>query len=377
MPSKRHFTVSVAPGTLLLVFALVVVGALVPRLADILALLILGLVVAAAMAPLTEGARTRLKLPGGLAPLAVFLLVFGAIGLIILSMAPLVALQANEFAAAFPGIIKRAQASWDFLSTFGRRLGIDIATDEIVAFVSQRASQALKGTASAAGAVLGGMATFGAVLIAAFFLLLDGKLLRAGFVRLFPPDRRPQVDALFEPITARLGAYVRGVLTNMAALGGMLAIGYSIIGLPFGLVIGVLTGLLEIIPVIGGAIGGVVAILVGFTISWKLGLLTVVVFFVAQMLQNNVISPIVMAKAVEMPPVVLLFALLMGSQLLGLTGAIIAVPVAAAVMVLIDQVWVPALERVAVAAPAASVPHGDDAPDGKDAQQLGDPGASG
>lgn len=336
--------VKIAPGTLFLIAAFVVVGILVPRIADTLSLLILGLVVAAALAPLTQWVRDRFRLPRGLAPVVVFLIVFGAVGLLLASLAPIVAIQATEFAEALPGISRRARSSWEWVARAGERFGVRIAADEIVAFVTQRAADALRGTANVAGAFLGGLATVGAVLVTAFFLLLDGAALRAGFVRLFPPAVRARVDAQIDPITLRLGAYVRGVLTNMAALGGMLAIGYSAIGLPFGLVLGILTGLLEIIPVVGGAIGGIFAILLGFTLSWKLGVLTIAVFFAAQILQNNVVSPIVMSKAVEMPPVILLFALILGSQLLGLVGAIIAVPVAAAIMVLIQNVWVPALE---------------------------------
>jgi predicted PurR-regulated permease PerM len=350
---KRQVVISIAPGTLLAIVALVGAGILLPQLAGILSLLTLGLVVAAALVPLDMWAKNKLKLKGALAPLLVFFLVFDAVGLLILSMAPLVALQAGQFAEELPRISAKAQASWTWLLDLGGRFGLAERMDDIVKFLTERASQALRGTATAAGAVLSGMATFASVLLIAFFLLLDGELLRNGFVRLFPVESRRRVDALFDPITARLGAYVRGVLTNMAALGGMLAIGYTIVGLPFGLVIGVLTGLLEIIPVVGGLIGGVVAILVGFTVDLKIGIAAIVVFGIAQVLQNNVISPIVMAKAVEMPPVVLLLALLVGSQLLGLTGAIIAVPVAAAIMVLIDQVWVPAMEGSSLAAPTA------------------------
>ncbi len=344
MPENRQVVVRIAPSTLFLIAAGVVAGIFVPKIADTLALLILGLVVAAALAPLTQTVRDRFRLKGGLAPVIVFLSVFGTVGLILISLAPIIALQAAEFADQLPGIANRARASWEWVAQLGNRFGLRIATDEVVAFVTGRAADALRGTANVAGAFLGGLATAGAVLVTSFFLLLDGLELRKGFVRLFPPAYRAQVDALVDPITVRLGAYVRGVLTNMAALGVMLAIGYSIIGLPFGMVTGLLTGLLEIIPVVGGSIGGIFAILLGFTMSWKLGLLTVLVFFVAQMLQNNVVSPIVMSKAVEMPPVILLFSLIIGSQLLGLTGAIIAVPVAAALMVLIQNVWVPAVE---------------------------------
>lgn len=355
MLDSRHVVIKIAPSTLLLIVAIVVTGILVPRIADTVALLILGLVVAAALAPLTQSVRERFRLPSGVAPIVVFLIVFGAVGLLLASLAPIIALQAAEFAQALPGIAARARASWDWVAQIGGRFGIHVAADEVVAFVTQRAADALRGTANVAGAFLGGLATAGAVLVTAFFLLLDGKTLRSGLVRLFPLSARARVDAQIDPITLRLGAYVRGVLTNMAALGGMLAIGYSVIGLPFGLVIGVLTGLLEIIPVVGGTIGGVFAILLGFTMSWKLGLLTVLVFAIAQVLQNNVISPIVMSKAVEMPPVILLFALIIGSQLLGLPGAIIAVPVAAAIMVLIQNVWVPALEGELPEAPGSHV----------------------
>ncbi|MBM3273626.1 MAG: AI-2E family transporter, partial [Candidatus Sericytochromatia bacterium] len=219
---KRQVVISIAPGTLFAVVALVGAGILLPQLAGILSLLTLGLVVAAALVPLDLWARNKLRLKGALPPLLVFFLVFNAVGLLIGSMAPLVALQAGQFAEELPRIFAKAQASWAWLLDIGGRFGLAERMDDVIKFLTERASQALRGTAAAAGAVLSGMATFASVLLIAFFLLLDGDLLRNGFVRLFPIESRHRVDALFDPITARLGAYVRGVLTNMAALGGML-----------------------------------------------------------------------------------------------------------------------------------------------------------
>lgn len=336
--------ITISTATLFKVAAFIGVGLLLPKVADILVLVFLALVVAAALAPMSTQVQKQFKFPAALAPVVVFLAVFGLIGVVLMSMAPLVALQADQFANALPAMADRARESWAWLSRLGLRFGLSIATDQIISFATERAAIWLKSTAAIAAAVVDGLVTLGVILLGSLFFLIDARVLKNGLLKLFPRDVRPQVEALLEPIAASLGAWVRGVLTNLSVLAGMLAIGWSVAGLPFGLVLGVLAGFADIIPVVGSTTLFLIALGVSFTVSLKMVALTAGVFIVAQLIQNNFVSPIVMARSVEMPPVVLLFALLIGSAILGVKGAIIAVPMAAVVMVLIENLWIPAAE---------------------------------
>jgi len=208
------------------------------------------------------------------------------------------------------------------------------------------------GTATLAHGVLGvGKAIFDlvaaaiVVIILSVYLLADLPRVKRGLYRLAPRSRRPRMVLLTDEILTRVGGYVLGnLLTSFIAGAGTWA--WAVIfGIPYALLLGLLVGLLDLIPVVGSTIGGVIVALIALTVSPTIAIATAVFYIVYRFLEDYLLTPRVMARTVDVPGVLTVIATLIGGTLLGIVGALIAIPVAAAVKLLIEELAIPTLDR--------------------------------
>jgi predicted PurR-regulated permease PerM len=190
------------------------------------------------------------------------------------------------------------------------------------------------------GALQGVIGVFGrlvTVLLLPFYMLLEAETLKRTFLGFFPREKRLRVHRVIDDVTVKVGAWLGGQLLLAFVIGTTAAIGLWILGVPYFYVLGLIAGLGEMIPVIGPLLAAIPAILVGLTVSPQTALLVAVYFAIQQLVENNVLVPRVMQKQVGVSAVTILIALLIGSQLLGFVGAILAVPTAAIVQVLLQE----------------------------------------
>lgn len=190
------------------------------------------------------------------------------------------------------------------------------------------------------GAVMGiGGGIFGLVtiLILTFYMLVDADTLRDNWLRLFPTRNRAQVAAASSDITVKVSAWLGGQLVLAVVIGTTSAIGLWLMGIPYFYVLALLSGVGELIPVVGPILSAIPAVAVAATVSWNKVLLVVIFFVVQQQFENHVLVPKVMARQVGVSAVTVIVALLIGGKLLGIVGAILAVPTAAIFQVLLVE----------------------------------------
>ncbi len=194
----------------------------------------------------------------------------------------------------------------------------------------------LGGTASAVGAIIAALI----VPVFAFYLLYDFDVIVAKVGELIPPRHRPQTNSFFRDVDSVLGQFFRGQFTVMAILAVLYAVGYGSIGVPLALPIGIMAGFLSFIPYVGSTLALVAALLMtaldwqGWQqILWVLG-----VHVVIQGLEGFVITPKIMGDTVGISAITVLFALLVGAELLGFTGVLLAVPAAAVSKILLQRI---------------------------------------
>jgi predicted PurR-regulated permease PerM len=185
--------------------------------------------------------------------------------------------------------------------------------------------------------VVGGIVGFVTILIVTFYVLVDSRNLQLSFLRLFPMRARPRVDAVTRTITVKVSAWLAGQALLGAIIGITSAVGLWVIGIPFFYVLALISAIGELIPVIGPILAAVPAIAVASTVSLQKVLLVIVFFVVQQQVENHVLVPKVMSRQVGVSPVTVIVALLIGGRLLGVVGALLAVPTAAIVQVLITE----------------------------------------
>lgn len=185
--------------------------------------------------------------------------------------------------------------------------------------------------------IFGGIVSFFTVIILTFYILLDERFF-SSFLLTMSSEKRNDLLSVGQKITQKIGSWLNGQLLLGLAVGLIVFIGLSIIGLPYALTLGVVAGVLEFIPVIGPIISGVVAALIALTISPITAIIVVIFYIIVQQLENNLLVPKIMQKAVGLPPAIIIIAILLGSKLLGVIGALLAVPISGVIYV-VAQEW--------------------------------------
>jgi predicted PurR-regulated permease PerM len=164
------------------------------------------------------------------------------------------------------------------------------------------------------------------MLVFTIYILLDFDNLRKMFVEIFPKYQQEDALKTLLTIERKLGGWLRGQLALMIIIGVTTYLGLILLGINFALALAVIAGLLEIVPIVGPIISVIPAAIVGFAISPVLGFAIIGLYIIIQQLENQLIVPKVMQKAIGFNPLVTIVALMVGGKLLGLVGAILAIP---------------------------------------------------
>jgi predicted PurR-regulated permease PerM len=196
-------------------------------------------------------------------------------------------------------------------------------------------SDAVGTVVGAVTGLAGGLVGLITIVILTFYLLVEADSLRDNLLRLVPREKRRRAAAATRDITVKLSAWLGGQLLLGAIIGSTSAIGLWLLGIPFFYVLALISGIGELIPVVGPILSAIPAIAVAATVSLKKVLLVIVFFVLQQQLENHVLVPKIMARQVGVSAVTVIVALLIGGRLLGIVGAILAVPTAAILQVLL------------------------------------------
>lgn len=196
----------------------------------------------------------------------------------------------------------------------------------------------------------------GTILAIVFFWLMEHARLQRFALAFLPATRRAGTRDAWNEIETRLGLWVRGQLTLMAAIGVATGIAYTLLGVPSPMLLALIAALTEAIPIIGPLLGAIPAILVAATVSPQLALVVAGVYLALQIIEGNVLVPIVMRNTIGLSPFVVIVSVLVGGSIAGLAGALLAVPVTAAVLVVLERLQ-------ARTVPVAQDPVGPAAPD--------------
>jgi len=315
-----------------------VLAALVYLLLDILLVLFLGILVAAALQPWHVMLR-RWGIPKGLAVLGIYLLLLIGIGLVALIVGPVLLEEIGTLAAKGPAtygdIRSHLQVSANApFRLIGQRLP---PFEHLAQTLANVAPQLYLGAVEATTSAITVLAYFVAVLAVGFYWTMDLPRIERLVLSLVAVAHRARVLSVWHEIEAKLGAFVRGQGMAMAAIGTASAIGYALIGLPNVLVLAVLAGLLEAVPLIGPILSVVPAVIVALPLGLPTVLSVVGFAVVLQLVENNVLVPRIMRHAVGVSPLVSILAILVFGTLYGVSGVLVAIPMTAVIQVLLDS----------------------------------------
>jgi predicted PurR-regulated permease PerM len=162
---------------------------------------------------------------------------------------------------------------------------------------------------------------------------------------LVPASRRPRAILIGDAVFAKVGAYVLGNVVISVIAGAATFIWLTVFDVPYALLLGILVAVLDLVPVVGSTIAGVAVALVALTVSIPVCIATVIFFMVFRLLEDYLLVPRIIGRAVDVPALMTVVAVLIGGALLGVIGALVAIPVAAALQLLAEEVLYPRLDE--------------------------------
>ena len=275
------------------------------------------------------------RFPRWLAILVLYLAIIGVlVGVGFMVVGPLVE-QSQQLVAALPGMIDRAQ---DFLIAKGL-LSQRLSWQEAIARApGTGGGQAVGTVVGAVVGVVGGLFGLFTILILTFYIMVEADALRGTMLHLFAPAARARVAAASADITLKLSAWLGGQLLLGGIIGATSALGLWLLGVPFFYVLALISGIGELIPVVGPILAAIPAVAVAASVSLNKVLLVLGFFIIQQQFENHVLVPKIMERQVGVSPVTVIVALLIGGKLLGIVGAILAVPTAAILQVVFTEI---------------------------------------
>jgi predicted PurR-regulated permease PerM len=309
------------------------------RIQSTITLMIVSLLLAAAIAGPVDFLHRRWRVRRGLAILLVYLAILLGLAVAITAIVPPIAREGTNFAQDFPTRINDLRedlsgSSNPLLRWAGTELFNLIDGERLAGLVGSLPSL-IVGALSGVG---GGIVAVFTVFLITFYWLSEKPAVKRAVVGLFPQQQRLRVLRLWGQVEAKLGDWIRGQLLLMLVIGVMATIAYGAMGLPFWLVLGLIAGLTEALPNIGPVIGAVPAVLVALTVGWQWALAVIVFVTVLQLVENAFLVPRIMKGAVGLSPLVIILAIIAGSEFRGVVGALLAVPIAAAASVIIGDI---------------------------------------
>lgn len=299
---------------LLVAFAILVVWALL----DIVLLLFLSMILAAAIAPwITTLSRHKIPRPVGV--LIVYSALLAVFVAIVLLLVPAITREAASIAANFPDHYKRFTEF--FLSPGAVDSGALSTAKDALTSVTKGVFAGLKNVA-------GGFASFLLVLVITFYFTVDEHNLRKFWIRIVPPSYRDRLVRITRLAEERIGNWFRGQLMISAAIVVLSYLVLTIIGIPNALLLSIVAGIAAFIPLVGLAIGAIPAVFVALTVSVTKATIVLVFTIALYQVVANALVPKVMSRAVGLNPVVIILVMLLGADLAGALGLILAIPVA-------------------------------------------------
>src|SRR3989338_2701482 len=287
---------------------------------DLLIILFIAVIFVSAFSPLVKF-FIKLKLPKVLSIALTYIIIIAIVTGLIVSIVPPLIEQSSKLVVASPALV----AQFFNVTNLDRSI------------FSQELTNISKNLFSITLSIFDNLVTIIFLLVLSFYMLLEKEKLETRLASLFG-SKEERVKLLIVKIEEKLGAWLQGQLILSLVIGILSYIGLTLLNIPYALPLAMIAGIMEVIPVIGPIISALPAIFLALTISPFLSIAVAVMYLVIQQLENNLIVPQVMKRAVGLNPLIVILAIAIGSRLLGIAGALLAVPLAVVIQIIAAEI---------------------------------------
>ena len=281
------------------------------------------------------------RVPRWAAVTVVVVLAFGVLVAAVAAAIPPLVEEARHFIEQAPHYLQEAQNHSTLVGRINERFHLQ---QRITDMVHSSGTPALGNVVKAGETVLGVVSRIGVVAVLTVYFLADMRRIRATMYRFVPNSRRPRAILIGDEVMAKFGDYVFGnVLTSLIA-GAATFVWCFFLDVPYALLLGAFVAILDLFPY-GSSVGGFVVALVALTVSIPVSIATVAFYIVFRLAEDYLLTPKIIGRAVKVPGGVTVVAVMIGGALLGVVGALMAIPVAAAIQLLVSELLFPKLDE--------------------------------
>jgi predicted PurR-regulated permease PerM len=333
--------IDISSGAILRVIIIAVAFVFLWFIRDIILILALSIVIASAVDPLVSWLQAR-GLPRVFGVLAIYVGVVLFVGALMYLIVPPLAGELNALAKRFPCLLEQLFLQLQDSRLLSSKNAIFEGVGDYVGALTQELSQSAPqtfngGLGGSLGSfmagifvIVGGVFSTILVVIISFYLAVRERGIE-GFLRSVTPlKNEAYVVDLWRRTQHKIGLWVQGQLILAVIVGALMYIGLRFLGVPFAMVLALLGGLLELVPMVGPILAAVPAVIIAFFQGPIVGLLTIALYLLIHPLENHVLVPQIMRKTLGLSPVIIILAFLVGARLGGIVGMLLALPAAAA-----------------------------------------------
>jgi len=314
------------------------VGGLILQASSVLILVVVSLFLAFGLSPVVDW-LVRRDVRHSVAVLIVAMGFVAALALFVLAIAPVVADQISTLTANAPGYFDKLQHNRQIERLDARYDVIDKAKDYVTS--GDLTQQVFGGVLGVGLAILGAFANVFIVIVMTLYFMASLDNVKRNLYKLAPASRRETVAGLGDRILAGIGGYVSGAFVVAMCAGISTLVFLFIVGLgKYAVALALVVAILDVIPMIGATLGAVIVSAIGLATDLKIGIACIIFYVIYQQVENYLIYPRVMSKSVDVPGAITVIAALIGASLLGVVGALLAIPTAAAILLLVREVFI-------------------------------------
>lgn len=279
------------------------------------------------------------KVPRSLAILLVYLAIAAGIFGIGLLVVPPAVEGINDLSQDFPGYVEDLRENGTF-ADYDDRYDITAKLEEQAEELPNRLDEAAGTLADVTVNVFSRFVQLFSILVITFFLLMDGSRILDFVSRQLSTERRRRFEAIGEDVSAAITGYVFGNFVISVLAGLVTYVTLSILDVPFALPLAILFAFFDLVPLVGATVGGILVGIVVAFVDFPTGLIVwAIVFLAYQQVENNLIQPYIYGQTVQLHPLVVIVAILIGGSLLGILGALLAIPAAATIQSIVRDLW--------------------------------------
>ncbi len=342
--NNQKNTIDISYESIIKFFIVLFVLFLVVYLKGIIFIVFISIILALIMNSAVDKLQKK-KIPRVAGAAGLFIVAFMFIGLLIYIVAPPLAKEVGTLSSNLPTYLENVGLNYNTISNQDLNINkpLDYKISEPFQNILIEVSKTLKNITSniivGVLGLLGGILSVILILVISFYLVVEEDGVKKFVQTLIPIESRPRALRIIKKIEIKLGKWFMGQLFLGLIVGLLSFIGLTILGVPYALVLAIIAGSMELIPYIGPTLSGIPAIIIAFTISPVLAFLTFLLYFIIQQLENYFIVPKVMEKSVGLHPVVIIIVMLIGGQIAGILGIILAIPTTTIISIVLKDLY--------------------------------------